>query len=380
MHVEEIISFLDAMQEKDASDLYLTVGKPPTLRCKDGFLPIGHVELDAETLQHIVKSMLSPRQVGQFEKDMELNVSLNLDSYGRYRINVYKQRQCPALVIRRIVTEIPSFEELHLPPVLKDIAMKKRGLIIFAGMAGAGKSTSMASMIDYRNRNSAGHIITIEDPIEYYHSHRKSIITQREVGDDTHSYAAALKNCLRQRPDVIMVGEIRDREVMEQTLMAAETGHLCLATIHTNNVGQAIERMINLFPSDYANQVRINLSMNLVAIVSQKLVPTLDGNIRPVLEIMLNQGFVKEMIATGQLNKVHEVIENNVQEGMCTFDQSLISLYRDGVISEEVMLRHAEKMADIKIKVRDIEARSGSGREQSKPDINAVPDSIQFSE
>src|SRR5262245_2117259 len=287
------------MNEHEASDLYLTVDRTPTLRTDNGFVPIGEDTLGLDDINEILNTVLTARQKRDYESQMELNTSLDMGKYGRFRLNALRQRQFPALVIRRIISKIPSFSDLRLPKILEKLSMEKRGLVLLTGMTGSGKSTTLAAMVDYRNQREEGHIITIEDPIEYFHEHKKSVITQREVGVDTESYAYALKNALRQRPDVILVGEIRDREVMEQALTSAETGHICLATIHTNNAYQAIERIVNLFPEDYSQQIRINLSANLKAIISQRLIPAVDGSNVPAIEVMLNQGLVRELILKG---------------------------------------------------------------------------------
>jgi twitching motility protein PilU len=290
---------------------------------------------------------------------MELNTSLDVGRFGRYRVNVLRQRQFPALVIRRIVSKIPSFEDLNLPKVLEHLAMERRGLILVTGMTGSGKSTTLASMIDFRNTREPGHIITIEDPIEYFHEHKKSLISQREIGVDTESYATALKNALRQRPDVILVGEIRDREVMEQALTAAETGHLCLATLHTNNTYQSIERIVNFFPEEFHNQIRLNLSMNLRAIISQRLIPAVNGGLAVASEVMLNQGLVKDLIHKGEIIKIRDVMEQNTQLGMCTFDQSLLSLFKAGRISEETAISQSDQPGDLKIKIQQFKVGKG---------------------
>ena len=322
-----VFSYLTMMNEKRATDLYLTVGHPPSLRVEDRLEDLGHQPLQAADLEEIINNLLTLRQKREFETNMELNSALDMGAYGRFRINVLKQRQNPALVIRRIISKIPDFEQLRLPPIFKQLSMLKRGLILVTGMTGSGKSTTLASMIDYRNSLSQGHIITIEDPIEYHHDHKKSIITQREVGVDTENYAVALKNALRQRPDVILVGEIRDREVMEQALTAAETGHLCLATIHTNNSYQAIQRIVNLFPEEQHHQISFNLATNLKAIVSQRLMPTSSQGLTIALEILLNEGHVRELIQEGKFSKIKDIIEANQSMGMCSFDQSLLALF-----------------------------------------------------
>jgi twitching motility protein PilU len=284
-----------------------------------------------------------------------------MGEYGRFRVNVFKQRQMPGLVIRRIISKIPTLEELRLPPVLASLAGERRGLVLVTGMTGSGKSTTLASMLNYRNEREEGHILTIEDPIEYYHDHKKSVVTQREVGVDTESYNIALKNALRQRPDVILIGEIRDKTVMEQALTIAETGHLCLATLHTNNAYQAIERIVNFFPEEFHNQTRLNLSMNLKAIISQRLIPSLKGGLVPALEILVNQALIREQIQKGDYEKIPEVMEQNTSIGMCTFDQSLLSLYSQGYISEETAVAQSDKSSDMGVKIRQLKLGKGSG-------------------
>ncbi len=360
-----ILEYLDKMNVMQASDLYITCGAPPMLRVDNKLVPIGEDSITPDDLDEILASFLTARQIRDFESHRELNTALDADSYGRFRVNVLNQRQAPAVVIRRIVSKIPTFDELNLPKSLSKLAMLKRGLVLVTGMTGSGKSTSLAAMIDHRNRSSQGHIITIEDPIEYFHSHKSSIVSQREVGVDTESYSIALKNSLRQRPDVILVGEIRDRDVMEQAVMAAETGHLCLATLHTNNAYQAIERVINFFPEEMHDQVRLNLSMNLRAIVSQRLLPSLKGGMVPALEIMLNQGSIKDLIKEGGIAKIRDVMAQNVSMGMRTFDQSLSELFSQGLISEDVALTNSDIPGDMKIKIQKIKlgGEDGAGLE-----------------
>lgn len=352
MSVPVVFEYLKAMNDRKASDLYITVGFPATLRIENELYHIDDRIMTPDNVAEVLSSILTSRQKREYESTMELNTSLDMGQFGRFRINVLRQRQSPALVIRRIISVIPSFTELRLPKILENLAMEQRGFILLTGMTGSGKTTTLATMINYRNMTAPGHIVTIEDPIEFFHEHKRCVVTQREVGVDTESYAVALKNALRQRPDVILVGEIRDREVMEQALLSAETGHLCLATIHTNNAYQAIERVVNLFPEDYANQVRLNLSINLKAIVSQRLVPSVDGSSVPAMEIMLNQGLVRELILKGEIAKIKDVMEQNVSTGMCTFDQSLLSLYKSGLITEETALMHCDRASDLKIKIQ----------------------------
>lgn len=349
-----VFQYLSSMNEHKASDLYLTVGFPPAVRNDAGLTDLQEASLTVDDINEILSSVLTNRQKRDFEQNLELNTALDMGKHGRFRINVLQQKQAPALVIRRITTQIPSFADLHLPNILENLAMERRGLVLITGMTGSGKSTTLAAMVDYRNNHEQGHIITIEDPIEYFHEHKKSIVTQREVGMDTESFAIAMKNSLRQRPDVILVGEIRDREVMEQALTIAETGHLCLATLHTSNAYQAIERIVNLFPEDYHNQIRLNLSMNLKAIISQRLLPSLKGGLTVALEVMLNQGLVRELIQSGQVGKIKEIMEQNTSIGMCTFDQTLLRLFSEGMISEEVALSQADQPSDMKIKIRQV--------------------------
>lgn len=356
-----VLQYFNAMNERQASDLYLTVGFPPALRIEGTLQNIRPEPLTADEINEILATVLTNRQRRDFETQMELNTSLDVGKFGRYRLNVLRQRQNPALVVRRIISQIPSFEDLRLPSLLEKLSLEKRGMILVTGMTGSGKSTTLASMIDYRNRREQGHIITIEDPIEYFHEHHKSVVTQREVGVDTGSYAIALKNALRQRPDVILVGEIRDREVMEQALTAAETGHLCLATLHTTNTYQSIERVVNMFPEDYHAQIRLNLSMNLRGIVSQRLVPSVNGGMTVGIEVLLNQGLVRELIHRGEISKIRDVMEQNVQMGMCTFDQSLMSLYKRGLISADTAISNADQPGDLKIRIQQHQLGEAAG-------------------
>lgn len=358
-----ILTYLKAMKEALASDLYLTVGCPPMLRAEDQMINLSSTLLSIEDIEEILATILTTRQRREFDVNKELNTALDMGEDGRFRVNVLKQRQNSALVIRRIVSEIPNFSDLRLPPILETLALEKRGLVLVTGITGSGKSTTLASMVDYRNSRQKGHIITIEDPIEYYHSHRESVVTQREVGVDTESYAVAMKNSLRQRPDVILVGEIRDREVMDQALTITETGHLCLATIHTSNAYQAIERIVNFFPEEMAPQVRLNLSMNLKAIISQRLVNGVDGKMLPVVEIMLNQGLVRELILKGEITKIKDVMEQNNPIGMCTYDQSLLKLYAQGLITEETAILSSDKPTDLKVKLQQFQLSGGVGHD-----------------
>lgn len=376
-----IFTYLSAMNKHEASDMYLTVGFPPTLRGDEGLIKLTDEMLSPDDINEILASMLTSRQRRDFDVQMELNTALDMGEHGRFRINVLRQRQFPALVIRRIVSEIPSFSALRLPKILEHMVMEKRGLILVTGMTGSGKSTTLAAMIDHRNRSSAGHIITIEDPIEFFHEHKGCVVTQREIGVDTESFATAMKNSLRQRPDVILVGEIRDREVMEQALAIAETGHLCLATIHTNNSYQAIERIVNLFPEDAHNQIRLNLSMNLKGIISQRLLPSVGGGLAPAIEVLINQGLVRELILKGEIGKIHDVMEQNNSIGMSTFDQSLMLLFMDDLITEDTAITNSDKPSDMKIKVQQAKMVQSSHGATSRDALGGVDTSrISFSE
>ncbi len=355
MSTSEVFKYLETMVAKGATDLYITVGHPPTLRVENELFFIKREPMEAEDVREVVNSILSNRQLRYFETHMEMNMSIDMGSKGRFRVNIMRQRQMPALVIRRIFSKIPSFDELRLEPLLESLALENRGLILVTGITGSGKSTSLAAMIDKRNSQKSGHIITIEDPIEYFHSHKKSIITQREVGVDTDSFSIALKNALRQRPDVILVGEIRDREVMEQALMVSETGHLCLATLHSSNSYQTIERIVGFFPKESYNQVRLNLSLNLRAIISQRLLPSVQGGMVVAMEIMLNEGHIRDLIHNGHLDKIKDVMEQNSKQGMLTFDMSLIRLYQEGLIDAPTAIQQADKPSDMKMKIQQVD-------------------------
>lgn len=344
--------YLTEMVKRQASDLYLTVGVPPTLRIDNELHGMGDAPLKEENIQEMLGEVLTSRQRREFDANMELNLAFDMGKEGRFRVNVMRQRQHTGMVIRRITSLIPTFSDLRLPKIFERLALEKRGLIMVSGVTSSGKSTSLAAMADYRNRTLAGHIITIEDPVEYYHEHKKGIVTQREVGIDTASYSIALKNALRQKPDVILVGEVRDAEVMEQTITAAETGHLCLATIHTNNASQAVERIINFFPEDRQQQIRIALSMNLRAIIAQRLVRTIQGDMVVALEILLNEALIKELILKGDTTKIRDVMANNNHTGMISFDQSIFKHYADGLISEQTAVLEADIQTDMKMRIQ----------------------------
>ena len=374
--VPVLLTYLQEMNQKEASDLYLTVGQAPTLRVNDELIHINEEPLTHEIIDEMLSSVLTSRQRSEFEATMELNMGLDMFHYGRFRFSFFKQKQSPAVVVRRIIAEIPSMEDLRLPSILKDLVLEKRGLILLTGMTGAGKSTTLAAMIDHRNQSEAGHIISIEDPIEFFHKHKKSVVTQREIGTDTESYSIALKNALRQRPDVIMVGEIRDRDVMENALMSAETGHLCLSTIHTNNTYQAIDRIVNLFPDEYDKQIRLNMSANLKAIISQRLVPCKHGGVVPALEIMLNQGLIRELILSGKISQIIDVMEQNTAIGMCSFDQSLLNLIEQDLITPETALTFADNPTNLKVKLQKTSVGTKDSIMSSPSSSPSEPESV----
>lgn len=355
--ITALIEYFVRMKATNASDLYLTVGHPPSIRVEDRLENVRDTPITEDEIKEIVSSVFTPRQVREFESKMEMNIALDMGQYGRFRLNALKQRQHPALVIRQITAKIPNFDQLSLPKIMPRLCTLKRGLVLITGMTGSGKSTTLASMVDYRNIHAQGHIVTIEDPIEFFHDHKKSIVTQREVGVDTDSYAVALKNVLRQRPDVILIGEIRDRDVLEQALLIAETGHLCLATLHATTTYQAIDRMLNFFPEESHNQARLSLSLNLRAIISQRLLPAKKGGVQLACEVMLNEGLIKDLIYEGKINKIREVMEQNLSVGMCTFDQTLFDLFMKDLIAEDVAIAFADVPGDLLIKIK--QARLG---------------------
>jgi twitching motility protein PilU len=348
-----ITRLMEHMVQADASDMYITPGVPIMLRINDDLKPIPeYAMMSTETVWRIVESILNERQLAEFKMFNEMNMGFGLHGLGRFRVSVLQQRQAPTLVIRSIKKNIPAFETLGLPNNVRDTVMSKRGIIILCGMTGSGKSTTLASMLDYRNETTPGNIITIEDPIEYLYEHKKSLVIQREIGIDTESYHIALKNAFRQKPDVILIGEIRDRIVMEQALVAAETGHLCLSTVHANNTYQAIERMLNFFDEKQMAQARMNLAMNLRAIIAQRLVTGTDGQRVLVYEVLLNEGYIKELIHKGETNKIREVIAQNVSNGMITFDQTLQILYEQGKISAEVAIAESDIPVNMELLIR----------------------------
>jgi twitching motility protein PilU len=349
----DFTSFLKLMAHKKASDLFITAGVPPSMKVSGRVSPITQNPLTPQQSRDLVLNVMSPSQREEFEKTHECNFAIGVSGVGRFRVSCFFQRNQVGMVLRRIETKIPTIEELNLPPVIKTLAMTKRGIIIFVGATGTGKSTSLAAMIGYRNQNSSGHIITIEDPIEFVHKHEGCIVTQREVGIDTDSWDAALKNTLRQAPDVIMIGEVRTREGMDHAIAFAETGHLVLCTLHANNANQALDRIINFFTEDRRNQLLMDMSLNLKGIVAQQLVPTPDGKGRRcAMEILLGTPLVQDYIRDGEVHKIKEVMKESTNLGMRTFDQSLFELYQAGEISYEEALRHADSANEVRLRIK----------------------------
>ena len=355
----EIRELLKTMVDREGSDLYLTVDAPPIYRIHGMTHPTSDPPFTNEQLEALALALMRGPQRSEFEEKMEMNLALYYKDLGRFRVNVFRQRGNVGLVFRHIKAEIQSVEQLGLPPIIKDLAMTKRGLILVVGATGSGKSTTLAAMIDHRNSVSPGHIISVEDPIEFVHPHKKCLITQREVGFDTLSFHNALKNTLRQAPDVILIGEIRDTETMEAAITFAETGHLCLGTLHSNNANQAIERIMNFFPVERHQQIYLQLSLNLRAILSQRLVPSLDGRRAPAIEIMLDTPRIKDLIKKSEIDTLKEAMEQGVEEGCQTFDYVLFTLYKEGKISLEQALINADSANNLRLKIKLEGVRSG---------------------
>lgn len=355
--------------EKGASDLFITTGIPPSIKVNGKIHPVSKSPLSADLVQQIVLSVMDEEQRQVFREKHECNFAISASGIGRFRVSAFYQRSVTGMVLRRIETHIPTLDELRLPEILKTLALGKRGLVLFVGGTGTGKSTSLAAMVGYRNQSSTGHIICIEDPIEFIHHHRESIVTQREVGIDTESYEVALKNTLRQAPDVILIGEIRGRDTMDHAVAFAETGHLCLATLHANNANQALERIINFFPVDRHNQVWLDLSLNLKAIVAQQLIPTPDGKERRVaVEVLLNTPLMADLIRKGEVHALKDLMKRSTEQGMQTFDQALFKLYSKGEISYENALAYADSSNDLRLMIK-LGAEVGGNHSGSAPEF-----------
>ncbi len=349
----DLNEYLRMMATQNASDLFLSVGAPPAMKIEGETRMLDAPVLDPQTVAQIADSLLDDAHKQAFAKAREMNLTISKADVGRFRVNLYRQRGEPAIAIRYIPNHIPSLESLNLPPNLKDVILLPRGLVLVVGASGSGKSTTLAAMVDYRNKNRSGHILTIEDPIEFLHSHNKSIVDQREVGQDTNSFADALTNALRESPDVIMIGEIRDRETMEQALIYAQTGQLCLATLHANNANQAIDRIINFFPDSARKQVLLDLSLYLCAVVSQRLLRSATGGRRlPAVELLLQSSHVSDLIQKGEIDQLKEAMKQGLDSGMLTFEESLLRLYHTGQIDLDEALENADSRSDLSLRVR----------------------------
>jgi len=365
---------LVTMMQVKASDVYLTADSPPMFRVEGNTRPASDAMLSAQNVEEIANSIMSEKQKAAFAEQLEMNLALYYPDIGRFRVNIYQQRNCVGIVIREIRMDIPSIDDWKLPPILKDISMTKRGLVIVVGGTGTGKSTSLAAMIEYRNTHAPGHIITIEDPIEFIHPHKKSIVSQREIGMDTHGYAAALKNTMRQAPDVILIGEIRDSETMEAAIVFSETGHLCLSTLHANNANQAIERIINFFPPERHDQIYFQLSLNLRALVSQRLIPSVDGKRVAAIEVLLDSPRAKDLIMKKRIDTLKEVMAQGTREGMQTFDQAIFELYKSGRIIYENAIIYADSVNDLRLRIKLEGLAEGTVSSESVDALRLKPD------
>ena len=348
----ELTSYMQLMARKKASDCFLSAGAPPSIKIEGETVHLGENPLAAEDVRGMAYSIMSEKQQKEYEATLEMNLAVALADGSRFRVNVYRQRDTVAIAVRYISSDIPTLEQLSLPPRLKDLIMLPRGLVLVVGSTGSGKSTTLASMIDYRNHQRTGHILTIEEPIEFIHRHDKSVVDQREIGLDTLSYENALKNAMREAPDVILIGEIRDRETMKHAIAYAETGHLCLSTLHANNANQTLDRIINFFPDSARHQLLIDLSLNLQAVVAMRLVRGLDGKRVPAVELLLHTAYVADLIEKGEIDQLKEAMKQGVNIGMQTFDEALYRLYAMGRISLAEALDHADSRTDLSLRVR----------------------------
>ena len=358
-----IFDLLRLMLAKKSSDLFITADFPPAMKIDGRLTPVSSQVLSSQQSREIARAIMNDKQTAEFDATNECNFAIGMPGIARFRVSAFVQRGAVGLVFRTIATRIPEFEELGLPEVLKDVAMSKRGLVIFVGATGSGKSTSLAAMVGYRNQNSYGHIITIEDPVEFVHEHKNCIVTQREIGVDTDNWHVALKNTLRQAPDVILIGEIRDRETMDYAIAFSETGHLCLATLHANSTNQALDRIINFFPEERRQQLLMDLSLNTRAFISQRLIPKKEGKGRAAaMEVMLNSPLISDLIFKGDVHEIKEIISKSRELGMQTFDQSLFDLHEADVITYEDALRNADSVNDIRLKIK-LEGKAAHGKD-----------------
>lgn len=368
-------SLLKAMLAKKASDLFISNDFPPSMKIDGKMTAVTQQRLNPVQTRALALAAMNEKQRGEFETEKECNFAINPEGIGRFRVNIFMQQGCIGMVLRTITTQIPKFDDLQLPPVLKDVALTKRGLVILVGGTGSGKSTTLAAMIDYRNENSFGHIITIEDPVEYVHKNKNCLVTHREVGTDTNNWFAALKNTLRQAPDVILIGEIRDRDTMEYAVAFAETGHLCMATLHANSANQALDRIINFFPEERRAQLLMDLSLNLKAVVSQRLVPRTNGKgRRAAIEILLNTPLVSDLIFKGEVHGLKETMAKSKEAGMQTFDQALFDLYEAGDVSYEDAMRNADSVSEFKLNVKLNSKRRGGEDGRPKMELSIQGD------
>ena len=362
----QMMNWLKRMVAARGSDLFITAGFPPAVKVDGKLSPIINQTLTPAHTRAFARSIMNDRQWNEFETTRECNFALNTGEFGRFRVNGFVQQQNVALVLRTITTKIPTFEDLGLPPVLRDIALAKRGLVIFVGGTGSGKSTSLAAMIGYRNENTYGHIITIEDPVEFVHEHRNCIVNQREIGVDTENWFSALKNTLRQAPDVILIGEVRDRETMEYAIAFAETGHLCMTTLHANSANQALDRIINFFPEERRQHLLMDLSLNLRAFVSQRLLPRKEGRGRvAAIEILLNSPLIADLVFKGEVNEIKAVMARSRELGMQTFDQALFELHEANLITYEDALRNADSVNDLRLRIK-LEGQAAKDKDRSQ--------------
>jgi len=360
-----VFDLLRLMLSKRASDMFITAGFPPAFKVDGKMTPVSNQPLTPQHTSELARAIMNDKQAAEFEATKECNFAINPPGIGRFRVNAFVQQQRVGIVLRTITTAIPKFDDLGLPVVLKDVMMSKRGLVIFVGGTGSGKSTSLAAMIGHRNEHSHGHIITIEDPVEYVHEHINCVITQREVGVDTDSWEAALKNTLRQAPDVILIGEIRERETMEHAIAFAETGHLCMGTLHANSANQALDRIINFFPEERRAQLLMDLSLNLRAIVAQRLIPLKEGKGRAAaIEIMLNSPLISDLIFKGEVHEIKEIMKKSRELGMQTFDMALFELYEAGKIGYEDAMRNADSMNELRLQIK-LKGGEAKGRDMT---------------
>ncbi len=382
----DFTDYLRILAKKDGSDLYLSTGAPPCAKFQGMLKPLEKSPLQPGQIANIAHQIMDEEQRQEFEHELEMNLAFSIPKTGRFRINIFKQRNEVSIVARNIKVEIPRFEDLKLPEVLKEVVMAKRGLVLFVGGTGSGKSTSLAALIDHRNSHSGGHIITIEDPVEYIHRHKKSIINQREVGVDTRNWHNALKNTLRQAPDVILIGEIRDRETMEHALAFAETGHLAISTLHANNTNQALDRIINFFPEERRRQLLMDLAMNVRAFVSQRLIPTVDGARCAAVEILLGTQTIQEMILRGEFETIKEIMEKSENLGMQTFDAALYNLYKQGRITLDEALKNADSANNLRLRIKltdkknDMTDAAADAAEKEKEEFSLSLEAIEKEE